>query len=195
MKSGDKAIKLMLSFEGMDQPGSWPGGSSGVSIGHGYDLGYEASFESDWKGLLPADVMKRLRATLGLKGERAHQAARGLRDIRIPMDVSDQVFRSVTLPREEALTVKVFPGSDTLPPNAFGALVSLVYNRGALVDKSDRRKEMLALAVLFRKGAPYDLKEIASLVEAQKRLWPDVRTSDGDLHDRRIAEAKLIRES
>lgn len=193
MKISEKAVSLIIRFEGLDQPGVWPGDASGVSIGCGYDLGYEAHFEDDWRGLLPEDVMKRLRAVVGLKGQTAHHAAMGLRDIRIPADKARDVLERVTIPREEATTTKVFPGAETLPGDAFGGLVSLIYNRGPLIDKSDRRREMLQLFGLFRKGAPYDLKAIAALVDAQKRLWPHVHDSDGDLWTRRIEEAKLIR--
>lgn len=195
MRISETAVNFIIRFEGLDQPGIWPGDASGVSIGCGYDLGYEAHFEDDWRGLLSDDVMKRLRPTLGLKGSAAHHAALSLRDIRIPKDAARSVLENVTIPREEATTMKVFPGSETLPADAFGGLVSLIYNRGPLVDKSPRRKEMLALFQLFRKGAPFDLAAIAAQVEAQKRLWPHVGDSDGDLWTRRITEAKLIREA
>lgn len=195
MKISEKAVSLIIRFEGLDQPGVWPGDASGVSIGCGYDLGYEAHFESDWSGLLPDDVMKRLRAVVGVKGQAARHAAMSLRDIRIPADKARDVLERVTIPREEASTSKVFPGADTLPADAFGGLVSLIYNRGTLIDHTPRRKEMLQLFQLFRKGAPFDLQAIASLVEAQKRLWPHVGDSDGDLWTRRIEEAKLIREA
>lgn len=36
----EKALQMILNFEGMDQPSKWPGSSSGISLGHGYDLGY-----------------------------------------------------------------------------------------------------------------------------------------------------------
>ncbi len=36
----DKALQLILGAEGLDQPGNWPGGQSGITIGIGYDLGY-----------------------------------------------------------------------------------------------------------------------------------------------------------
>lgn len=196
MKSSDKAIALIHRFEGIDHAGEWPGGASGVTIPYGYDLGYEEHFEDDWKGLLPDVTMGKLRAVLGLRGERAHAAARKLRDVQIPLDAAAKVFNGTVLPREEALVARVFPGSETMPGDAFGALVSLVFNRGALVDHSPRRVEMLALYKLFRAGpGPYDLKAVAALVEAQKRLWSDNTKSDGDLHDRRVAEAKLIREA
>ena len=192
-KSSARALALIHRFEGIDVPWRWPGKASGVTLPYGYDLGYERNFERDWGALLPEVTMDRLRPVLGLKGEAAHRAALKLRDVKISLAAAEDVFNATVLPREEALTARVFPGSDTLPGDAFGALVSLVYNRGALIDQSDRRREMLELYRLFRKGLPFDVIRIADLVESQKRLWADVRTSDGDLHDRRIAEAALIR--
>lgn len=194
MRSGAKAIALIHRFEGVDNPRSWPGKASGVTIPYGYDLGYEQHFEDDWKEL-DEPTKKRLRVALGVKGEAAHRLCRTAMDgVRISLDIASRVFNKIVMPREEALVMKVFPGSETLPPDAFGALVSLIFNRGSLVDKSDRRKEMLALYNYFRASpGPYDCRKVADLVESQKRLWPDVKASDGDLHDRRIAEAELIR--
>lgn len=193
MRSGARAIKLIHNFEGVDKPWQWPEGASGVTIPYGYDLGYEANFEADWIAL-DEETKTRLRPALGVKGEAAHRLCAKMRGIFIPLELAAKVFNGIVLPREEAKVMKVFPGSETLDPDAFGALVSLVFNRGSLVDKSDRRKEMLALYNLFRASpGPYDLRKIADLVESQKRLWRDVEDSDGDLHDRRIAEAALIR--
>jgi GH24 family phage-related lysozyme (muramidase) len=194
MRSGAKAISLIHRFEGIDSPRSWPGKASGVTIPYGYDLGYEQHFEADWKDL-DEETKRRLRPALGVKGERAHTLCRtAMQGVRIPLDIAARVFNEVVMPREESVVMKVFPGSETLPADAFGALVSLIYNRGSLIDKTDRRREMLALYTLFRASpGPYDLRKIADLVESQKRLWSDVQSSDGDLHDRRIAEAELIR--
>lgn len=193
MISSQKAVDLILGFEGTDSPWVWPGDASGVTIGAGYDLGYEQKFESDWRGLISAADMNKLRPALGVRGERAHQLAKKMRGIIIPKASARTVFMETSLPREEATTARVFPGSETLPGDAFGALVSLIYNRGPLVDDSPRRSEMKALYLLFRGEKPYDLKKIADLVDSQKRLWKDVASSDGDLHDRRVAEANLIR--
>jgi hypothetical protein len=35
----ERALQLILEFEGFDQPKSWPGVGSGVPLGIGYDLG------------------------------------------------------------------------------------------------------------------------------------------------------------
>ncbi len=189
---GQKALNLILRFEGVDFASQWPGGASGITIPYGYDLGYE-NFEADWKGLLPDETFNTLKRAVGYKGQAARKLAPSFKGITIPLDKAKEVFENKVIPAQEEKTKKVFPGSETLHPDAFGALVSLIYNRGPLVDKTDRRKEMLALYQLFRKGEPFDIKKIAELVDSQKRLWADVKTSDGDLHDRRMDEAKLIR--
>lgn len=76
-----------------------------------------------------------------------------------------------------------FPGCETLPPLCFGALVSLVYNRGASV-KGDRRVEMAAIRDLIRAGT---LAEVPDQFRKMKRLWPTVE----GLRDRREKEACL----
>lgn len=192
MLIGKKAEALIHRFEGIDVPSIWPGDASGITIPYGYDLGYE-NFAKDWQGLLDNDIFNKLLKVVGLKGEAAHKVAPSFKGIKIPLDKAAIVFETIVIPREEEKTKKVFPGSETLHPDAFGALVSLIYNRGELINKTDRRKEMLALYQLFRAGKPYDVKKIADLVEAQKRLWANNKKSDGDLYDRRVAEAALIR--
>jgi hypothetical protein len=63
--------------------------------------------------------------------------------------------------------VATFPGVDQLPPNAQGALVSLVFNRGPGM-YGDCRREMRAVRdPVVRK----DLPEIARQIRAMKCLW------------------------
>ena len=192
MRIGKKAEALIHQFEGIDKPSQWPGGASGITIPYGYDLGYE-NFEEDWKGMLPNPTYNALLKAVGVKGEAARKIAPTFKGLKIPLDKAAEIFENIVIPREENKTIKTFPGCETLHPDAFGALVSLIYNRGNLINNTDKRKEMLGLYNLFRRGTPFNLREIANLVEAQKRLWKDVQSSDGDLHDRRIAEAQLIR--
>ena len=188
-----KAEDLILLFEGFDVPWRWPGESSGITIGRGYDLGYEP-FTRDWNGLLSASDFERLRKTVGLVGNNAARVAPSLRGINIPVAIADQVFGNVTLPRYEQQTLHAFPNSDKLPEDAFGALVSIVFNRGAAL-AGDRRREMLAIHKLLLNSdpkSPDTLKQIAALVRSMARLWPDRKDSDNDLHDRRMREAELI---
>ena len=199
MKSSEAAIELIHRFEGFDQPWIWPGGQSGITIGYGYDLGYEPSFLHDWCGLLTVVQMSRLNAALGIKGKTAHSMSHNFKDIRIPEHAAELVFHDITLPDYELQVMRTFPNSEKLPPDAFGGLVSLIYNRGTeLVDDpgSDRRKEMRNIFLLLKGwdgSSPLILANVADQVDAMKRLWPDRQNSDCDLHDRREAEAALIR--
>lgn len=177
---------------------TWPGGASGVTIGIGYDLGYESIFMVDWSSFLSADQLARLSRCLGKTGSRAKQALSGVRDIVIAWEDALEVFNERTLPQEIRNTLKTFPGADTkLPANAFGSLVSLVFNRGTEIDDSDRRKEMREIRSIIKSPLPQrDMcRAIAMELRRMKRLWHDNPESDGDLVDRREAEAKLIEQA
>lgn len=107
------------------------------------------------------------------------------------------VFTNSTLPVYTQQTLKAFPNAEALPPNAFGGLVSLVFNRGPGIDSSDRRKEMRAIRDILQLGNDKcvdadDIRQIAAQVRSMGRLWADNKKSDGDLNDRRHAEADLI---
>lgn len=197
MRIGKKAEALIVSYEGWDLPWEWPGGSSGITLPIGYDMGYDP-FERDWKGLLEDQDFERLKAVVGLTGQRAKAVASTLRGIHIPRKAALQVFDKVTIPRYEDLTIKTFPNSNKMPPDAFGALVSLVFNRGSDLDDRPGRKprgEMRDIRTVLERNdpaSPNTLNTIAKLVRAQARYWTDNKQSDGDLHDRRLAEAALI---
>lgn len=195
-----KAFDLIVKFETggraeYNKHPEWPQGQSGVTIGFGYDLGYEQNFVADWQPYLDADAIGRLSRTLGYTGSRAHQALSGVRDIEVPWDAAEAVFNDRTLPQEIHTTLAAFPGSaDKLPADAFGALVSLVFNRGGLIDDTDRRREMKEIKETILDMAPNEvpaLQKIAELFRSQKRLWPD-HHNDSDLVARREAEAVLI---
>ena len=70
MTFSQKAISLITDFEGMNQPGRWPGHLSGITLGYGYDLGYVTidQFESDWEGCFPDQPFERLREAVGKLG-------------------------------------------------------------------------------------------------------------------------------
>lgn len=188
MAFSQKAFDLILSFEGMGQPKQWPGGESGVTIGFGYDLGYvtAAQFQEDWGDQLPAEVMTKLKTAIGLKGIPAKNKAATLKDVKIDRAPSLVVFTERTVPQYEAQTRAAFPGFDALPTDAQGALVSLVFNRGASM-KGDRRTEMRAIRDAVPSG---DLQEIADQLRKMKRLWVG-QGLDGLLR-RRDAEADMV---
>jgi len=187
-----RALRLILDAEGLNQAGKWPGGGSGITIGIGYDLGYVTvdQFESDWGERLGPASRERLKAVVGLTGIRARNRAAGLADIKVRRADAEEIFSERMIPRFELLAAQAFPGLDRLPADAQGALVSLVYNRGAsMVDKpgEDRRREMRAIrdAVVEE-----DLQEIADQLRSMKRLW-EGKGLDG-LLKRREAEALLV---
>lgn len=187
-----KARQLIVSNEGLNQPGKWPGADSGITIGWGYDLGYCTvnEFESDWGELLAPAVLMRLKAVVGMRGMKARNRADSLADIRFTNAQSEQVFLRRTVPKSIFETARTYPGVERLPAEAQGALVSLVYNRGtSLVDKpgSDRRREMRAIRDLTAAG---DLRGIAGQIRSMKRLW--VGKGVEGLIRRREEEARLI---
>jgi GH24 family phage-related lysozyme (muramidase) len=191
-KISDKAIKLILAYEGLDKPGSWPGGSSGITIGIGYDLGYVTvdQFESDWGEFLSLQDIARLRSVVGLRGIKAKNKAASFLDIKIRRTDAEKVFTEKTIPLTQFKTEQALPGIYKLPLDAQGALVSLVYNRGtSMTDDSpdDRRKEM---RVIRDAVGRQDLKEIAVQLREMKRLWVGKKL-DG-LLKRRDAEAQLV---
>lgn len=193
----DKSFKLILKYEvgggeayynkALKRP-CYPGGASGVTIGVGYDLGYNSAsqFTSDWSGVIPENDFNRLKVHLGKKGSTAKSAIPSVKDIEIPWSAALSVFNKSTLPRFIQETLKAFPGADKLHPDAFGALVSIVFNRGASVTGSSRR-EMLNIRNLITSK---NYKAIAQEIRNMKRLWVG-KGLDG-LLKRRDEEAFLV---
>ena len=188
----EKALQMILDFEGMDQPSKWPGEQSGISLGHGYDLGYHErdEFMGDWGGLLTEDHLKRLAKAIGKKGGAAHNIAGDYTDITIKRADADTVFMRATLPKIKLWAAKAFPGVTALHADAQGALVSLVYNRGPAME-GDRRREMREVRDSVADPSlsmSEKLTRIAASIRAMKRLWPDTL----GLRRRRDAEAALV---
>lgn len=189
-----EAEQLILRFEGGSDRLEWPEGNSGVTAACGYDFGYHRDDEivADWAGRVPDPVLTLLVNISGLKGQDAGIAARSstYAAVRIPYATSLAVFRDRTLPKFEAETLRAFPGSGDMPALSFGALVSLVYNRGASCDPNNpRRAEMAAIRRCSQDKAAWG--EIPQHLAAMTRLWPGVPT-DSNLPGRRLAEAALF---
>lgn len=184
----DKALALILESEGLDQPGRWPGGESGITLGIGYDIGFVTpeQLEEDWSQHLGSDQIERLKTAIGLKGESARQRASEFKDITVTRAQAEEVFTNKTLPLHSQRTEGAFPGADQLPADAQGALVSLVFNRGPALS-GDSRAEMRAVRDAVAQG---NLQEIANQIRAMKRLWVG-KGLDG-LLKRRDAEADLV---
>lgn len=197
----DKAYKLILDYEvgggaayynkALKHP-CYPGGASGVTIGIGYDLGYNttAQFEADWKAILDQASYNRLIPHLGKKSSNAKAAIPSVKDIIIPWVSAETVFKSNTLPRFIRETKKAFPGAEILHPDAFGALVSLVFNRGGSTSGASR-VEMLNIknAIANKRADIYNY--ISQQILDMKRLWIG-KGLDG-LLTRRNEESSLVK--
>lgn len=188
MRSSQNAVDMIVNFEvggraSYNPHPCWPGGASGVTIGIGYDLGYADDIVSAWGPLLQSPAAQRLSSAAGITGDAARELATILSDITVPWDAAVQVFQERSIPKAEAETLSIFPNAVELPADCFGALVSLVYNRGTSL-AGPRRVEMANIASMI------DARQwagVAEQIRAMRRLWPDVR----GLRIRREAEAAL----
>lgn len=203
MNISNKAIALILESEGIDQPSKWPGGGSGITLGYGSDIGADGRALDNWRGVLTDAQIARLETARGVTGRAAAQIAGRFADIRVTKEQAMQVFTKQTLPRWTATTAKAFPGVELLPPDARGAMVSLVFNRGSAIG-GGRRQEMqnihedLALFKAMPEAArnaelPHILHRIAVEIRKMKRLWQN-QGLDG-LLTRRENEARLVENS
>lgn len=170
----------------------WPGSSSGITIGIGFDLGYfsESKIENLWSPFLSAAKINILKSVAGLTGAAAQKALRdnkgGIKLISIDFKYAQEVFYTASLPAYAKAVKSIYPAIAKLPPDAQGALLSLVYNRGNSLD-GDRRREMRNIVPMV---AAVNLKGIASQVRSMKRLWDTAATKG--LVIRREKEALLI---
>jgi hypothetical protein len=169
----------------------WPKGQSGVTVGVGYDLRFANRnyIDRDWP-MLSAHDRDLLASVAALSGTRARAALPAVHSVVIPWNAAETQFMAF-LPYPTAETERVFPNCDQLPDDAFGALVSLVYNRGSrIARKSKSRREMFEIQQLMgqRKFA-----DIPGRIRSMKRLWT-TRDSRG-LVLRREAEAVLFERS
>ena len=164
----------------------WPGGGSGVSIGIGYDLGYAAKkeIEADWGPVVDKNSLIALLSAQGIKGAPARSVATTLQGIHIPLDDAIGVFKSKTLPRYVRMLRLAVPGATDLPPDSFGALLSIVYNRGMSMG-GERRAEMRRIRELV---ANKEYERVPEQIRSMKRLYPDVKA----LIARREREAKVF---
>ncbi|MBC8120468.1 MAG: peptidoglycan-binding protein [Gemmatimonadaceae bacterium] len=198
-KLTDAALKLLLDFEvgggeafyntRLVHP-IWPGAESGVTVGVGYDLGHCSvdQFRSDWGNVLSRGDFERLAACLGLRSTRAKPALAKVQSISIPWRVAFAVFVNSSVPAAWKSTTAAFAGIERLPGDLQGALLSLVYNRGALIDSSDRRREMRDIREAIARN---DLGRIPGLLRSMIRLWRGTDIAEG-MRRRREAEARLV---
>lgn len=200
-KISDRAYTLIVDLEtggrayyesphGLNKRPVWPGGSSGVTIGCGYDLGYHtrAEFEAAWSPLLEPRHMTLLAGAIGKTGAAARDFMPRVAHIVIEWGAALAVFDAFTVPKYTRLMVNSLPDATELHSHSFGALVSLVFNRGASFSLAgDRYREMREIARLM---AARKFAEIPAQFLAMKRLW--VGAGLGGLLIRRNKEAELF---
>jgi GH24 family phage-related lysozyme (muramidase) len=168
---------------------TWPGGASGLTLAIGVDCGY---YTPDELGkifyFLPYDQLTAIKGASGKKGEAGREYTKKIKslNVQVTWDQAVDIFNTLTWPKFAKLTEKAFPGVENLCDNAYGALVSLVFNRGSSLS-GDSRLEMRNIRNLVLKK---DYKGIAKEIRKMKRLWVG-KGLDG-LLERRDAEAKLV---
>ena len=168
-----------------------PGGASGITVGIGYDCGYStaAQIRSDWGEVLSASMVAALASVSGLTGTRAASALASVRNkVDVPWAAALAVLSNTSLPKYVALAAKL-PNWDKLPPDCKGALVSLVYNRGASFGNSGSRYQEMRnirshMAAERFSAIPAELRSI-------KRIWAGDANLRG-LLVRRDKEADLF---
>lgn len=167
----------------------WPGAASGPTVGIGYDLGQTdaATIRADWKGRVADSALQLMIGCSGYTGERGRERTAIVRNaIDIPWSVAIAVHKERVMPRWEGKLIANLPNTNKLSGDCFGALVSLIFNRGTSFGKDgDRYKEMRAIKAHMATQR-FDL--IPAEIRAMKRLWPDLK----GLRDRRDREAALF---
>jgi hypothetical protein len=197
LKSSPAAVQMIVAFEVSSQatytakyqPPTWPGGQSGVTIGIGYDCGYSTANEikAAWGPVLPAPMVTELAKTAGIHGSPASSYAHTLHGtVRVPWAAAMSVFQNRDMPKWESILSVTLPNTSLLSPDCYGALVSLIYNRGASFSApGDRYKEMRAIKANM---GTKNFGAIPGNIREMCRLWPTV----AGLRTRRMQEAALF---
>ena len=198
IKPSPKTLELLLQYEVGGgkfyyekylSKFTWPGGASGPTIAIGVDCAYYS--EKELAGIfsfLPKDQVIKIQASSGKTGQQGKEYTKELRalGITINWEKALEIFENLTWPKFTRLAEKTFPGLSQLHPDAYGAIVSLVFNRGTSL-VGEKRREMANIKTLIPNK---DYKNIAEEFRNMKRVWKG-KGLDG-LLERREAEAKLV---
>ncbi len=151
---------------------TWPGGASGVTIGVGYDLGYAspAQIAEDW-AMLPKEICHRLQSYSGKTGVAAAAVICNAHDIFVPEVAALDVFRRRDIPRAVNLTNETFLNCAAISPDSFGALVSLVFNRGSSMRDTQPNSNRLEMRQIRDAMARSEFDSIPTFIRNMKRLW------------------------
>jgi hypothetical protein len=150
-----------------------------------------AVLAADWRNQLAQKQIDLLAVACGVTGTAAAALLVQTHAVDIPFDNAMAVFRGVTLGQTASLTARALPNADRLHPDCFGALVSLVYNRGPSFGlQGDRYAEMRQIKEDMRAA---QFAQVPGRIRAMKRLWQG-RPELGGLVKRRELEAVLFEE-
>lgn len=198
---GEDALALILGheitsravYELFHRAPQAPSNNSGVTIGVGYDLAWrkESEFRADWAGL-GAKTVDLLASAVGKKGAEAEAVYPSVKGVAISYEMAKKVFLERSLVDAAATTETLFPTARLLPPESYGALVSLVMNRGYALESTDEaetRREMKTIAALLEAGR-YDL--VPEQLRAMRWLWWRGGDAVTGLVRRREEEAALF---
>jgi hypothetical protein len=191
-----RATKLIIFFEVSGEVAyrrqykhpEWPGEQSGVTIGIGYDLGYASkeTFKAEWQDYIDKDIIAKLSDACYVKGNSAEELARSFQGVEIDWPIAFNQYTAKTQPIYVGETEGSLPNTNLLSADSLGALVSLVYNRGASFNgNGDRYAEMRNIKSHMRLKK---FDQVPDEIRSMRRLWPNSR----GLRDRREAEAKLF---
>ena len=161
--------------------------SSGVTIGYGYDFGQQtvSQLESDLSGLFTQSEINSFKKVVGLKGVTASKSLNLVSNISTSKDIALKLS-AISKKRYAQSTYNIWPEAIKLHPHCQGALLSIVYNRGAKLN-GDRRREMMDIKTHLKKS---NYEKISEEIKGMKRLW--VNKNLGGLLKRRDKEAKFF---
>jgi hypothetical protein len=178
----------------------WPGFASGITIGCGYDLGYHtaAAFSADWSDRIPAAAVTRLGGAIGFKTvepgraakvARARELVRVFADIVVSWEVAVGQFDESKMPALVSQLEHALPNLDKLHPHCYGALLSLVFNRGTpFQNPAPRYVEMVEIHRLMSAGTRAAFGLIPDQLRSMVRIWG----TNSSLAKRRRGEADLF---
>lgn len=193
-----KALNLLLQYEvGGGQKYyekflskfTWPKGASGPTIAIGVDCGYYTHAElAQIFSFLSGEQIELIQGASGKTGSAGKEYTIKLREagITVSWNQALHIFETLTWPKFSKLAEKAFPGLDELHEDAYGAIVSLVFNRGTAM-RGDSRREMRVIKMLV---PDKQYAKIAAQLRSMKRIWVG-KGLDG-LLERRDAEASLV---
>lgn len=197
-QSSDAAINLIVTEEDSGAAYyarhythfEWPQGASGPTAGIGYDCGYSTAqqIHDDWSGFVDGATVAALMHAAGLKGGVAAEFVREHgASVTISWDQAIAQFQQHELKKWEDKLRADLPHTDKLHGDCFGALVSIIFNRGdgGFNSPGARFLEMHAIKVHMAAG---EFDKIPAEILSMRRLWPPHK----DLWNRRTHEAQLF---